>query len=83
MNLWIHLLQLCSSRNTQSRLLWIMSRCCWTSARQESTFSLGNLCQYSVSCTVKCFLMFRWNLLCSSLCALALAPSFLEFTNND
>lgn len=40
----------------------------WTSPRMEiCTTSLGNLCQGSVVLTVmKCFLMFRWNLLCSS-----------------
>ena len=40
----------------------------------ESTTSVGNFCQCSINKTAcKCFLMIRWNLLCSSLCPLPLA----------
>lgn len=42
----------------------------------DFTTSLSNPCQCSVTCTVqKCSLMFRRNLLCSSLCPLPLEPS--------
>lgn len=42
--------------------------------KQESTVSLGNLCQCSNAHTVpKCLQMFRGNLFCSSLCWLPLA----------
>lgn len=34
----------------------------------DSRISLGSLCQCTVICTEKCFLMFRGNLLCSSFC---------------
>lgn len=62
-----HLLQLpCSGKATYSQLTTIASR--WlsnTSKNRESTTSLGNL-------TVKCFVMFRRNLLCFILCPLPL-----------
>ena len=68
---------------TISRWLSNMSKISFTS-------SLGNLCQCSIICTAqKCFLVFRGNLLCFSLCPLllvmvlgaaerSLAPSFLD-----
>lgn len=41
--------------------------------QRDPTISLGNLCQHSIICTVqKSFLMFRWNLLYSSLYPLPL-----------
>lgn len=42
------------------------------SKQGESTTSLGNLFSCSVTSTVKYFLMFRWNFLCSSLCPFSL-----------
>ena len=40
---------------------------------ETPTASLGNLCQCSITHTVRtCFLMARWNLLCSGLCPLPL-----------
>jgi len=67
----------CSSRTTYSQLPRTMSR--WllnTCKEQESTTSLGNLCQSSATLTVKkYFLMFRWSLLRFSLCPLPLVLS--------
>lgn len=37
-----------------------------------STVSLGNLCHCFIIHTLKCFLMFRWILLCFTLCSLPL-----------
>jgi len=52
---------------TMSRRLLNISR------EGDSATSLGNLCQCSVTLTVKknCFLVFRWTLLCFSLCPLS------------
>lgn len=48
----------------------------WRSPSKKTKMSLGNLCWCSVTLTVqKCFLVFRWNRLCSSLCPLFLVLS--------
>jgi len=55
----------------------------WISPRRKTTTSLGNLCHCSVTRTVKmCFLMFRQNLLCFSLCLLPLILS-LDITEKS
>ena len=61
---------LCSSRATQSQLPSTMSIGLLNISKDgDSAVSLGNLCQCSVTLTViKCFLMFRGNLLCFRLC---------------
>ena len=68
---------LCSSKATQSRLLSTVSRRLLHIAKGgDSTASLGNLCQGSVTLTgKKCFLMFRGHLLCFSLRPLPLVLS--------
>lgn len=67
----------CSSRATQSRLPRTTSR--WfLKISMEGKYKnfLGSLCQRSITHTVKkCFLMFRWNLLCSGLCPSPLVHS--------
>lgn len=55
---------LCSDKGIRIWVQRIMSRHCWVC----HTTSPGNLC--SVILTVKCFLMFRENLLCCILCTL-------------
>ena len=66
-----------SSRDTYSRLpRSVFRRLLNISKDGDSATSLGNLCQCSVALIVKkCFLMFRWSLLCFSLCPLPLAQS--------
>lgn len=60
------------SRAMQSWLLRTVSRWLFnTSKKGNCTTSLGNLCQFLVTHTVKCFLMFGWILLCSNLCPLS------------
>ena len=67
----------CSSRVTHSRLPRTMSRRLLSTSKDgDSTTSLGSLCQCSATLTVtECFLMFRGNLLCVSLCPLPLVLS--------
>ena len=67
----------CSSRVTQSRLHRTASRWVLNFSREgDSTTSLGNLFQCSVTLRVKkFFLMFSWNFLCFSLCPLPLVLS--------
>lgn len=43
--------------------------------RGDSTTNLGNLCHWVIHTVKECFLMFRWNLLCFSLCPSPLAQS--------
>jgi len=65
----------CSSRTTYSQLPRTVSRWLLNISKEgDSTASLGNLCQCSVTAK-KCFLMFRGNLLCLSLCPLPLVLS--------
>ncbi|XP_048154063.1 uncharacterized protein LOC125323267 isoform X2 [Corvus hawaiiensis] len=45
---------------------------CPLSSEGDSTTSLGNLFQFSVTSTVKKFFIFRWNFLCLSFCPLPL-----------
>lgn len=60
---------LCSGRNIKSRFRRATSR--WF-LRVDFRTSLGILFQCSITCTVKkCFLMFWWNLLFSSVCFLS------------
>ena len=70
-----HLVQApCSSRATWSRLPRTTSRWLLSISKDgNSTTPLGNLCQCSATLAgKKCFLMFRGNLLCFSLCPLPL-----------
>jgi len=62
----------CPSRVTWSRLHRTLSRQVFNISREgDSTTSLGNLFQGSITLRVKkFFLMFRWNFLCFSLCPL-------------
>lgn len=46
-----------------------------TSKQRDFIATLGNPCQYSVTCIVKCFLPFRRNLFCSGLWTLSLVLS--------
>ena len=64
----------CSSGATQSQLPRIVPRQLLEISKDgDSTASLGKLCQCLVTLTLKkCFLMFRGNLLCFSLCPLPL-----------
>lgn len=56
----------CSSKAMPSRLPRTVSRqVLKISKAGDSTTSLDNLCQFSITCTIKCFPMFRQNLLCS------------------
>ena len=73
-----HLVQpLCSSRATHSWLARTMSRQLLSISKDgDSTTSLGNLCQCSVTPVVtKCFPMFRGNLQCFGVCPLPLVLS--------
>ena len=66
----------CQSRITYSRLHRILSRQVLISREADSTTSLGNLFQCSVTLRGKKFLLvFRRNFLCFSLCPLPLALS--------
>ena len=67
----------CQSRVTCSRLHRTLSRRILNISREgDSTTSLGNLFQCSVTHRVKkFFLMFRWNFLCFILCPLLLVLS--------
>ena len=68
-----HLVQLpCSNRATCIQLPRILSRQFLSISKEvDSTNFLVNLCQWSLILVGKnCFLMFRWNLLCFSLCPL-------------
>ena len=67
----------CSCRDTWSRLLRTMFRQLLNISKDgDRTTSLGNLCQSSITLTVKRgFLMFRWSLLCFNLCPLPLGLS--------
>lgn len=66
----------CSIRNTQSRFSRSMSKQFLRTSKEISTASLGNSWQSPTQVntyTVKiCFLMFRWKLLCFTLCPLPL-----------
>lgn len=66
----------CSIRNTQSRFSRSMSKQFLRTSKEISTASLGNSWQSPTQVntyTVKiCFLMFRWKLLCFTLCSLPL-----------
>ena len=73
-----HLVQpWCSSRATWNWLPRTMSRRLLNFSKDgDTTASPGNLCQCSVTLSVtKCFLMFRGNLPCFSLCPLPLVLS--------
>lgn len=64
----------CSSRDTQGRLPRTMSQ--WHLKISKEEDSIASLCsQCTISCTVKCFLVFRWILSCSSRCPLPLVLS--------
>lgn len=59
---------ICSSRDSWSTPPRTMSKHLFKISK-ETPQSVGHLRQCSVTCTVnKCFLMFGWNLTCSSLC---------------
>lgn len=72
-----HLVQaLCPSRATWSQVPTTVSRQPLNISKNGSPMnSLGNPWQCSVFLTVKCFLMFRGNHLCFSLCSLPLVLS--------
>lgn len=70
-----------SSRITQGRLSRPTSRWLLNVSEEDIPQPLGNLCQSSSTHTAQnCFLVFRRNLLCASLCPLSLilAPSTTE-----
>jgi len=63
----------CSSRDTQSRVPGAVSRWLLEISKEETPQHLGSLCHCSVTHTAeKCFLVFRENILCCSLCPLPL-----------
>lgn len=66
----------CLSKDTRS---WVL-RGPLTISKKETLQVLGNLSQCFITCTVKIFLKFKQNLLCSSLCplSLSLAPCTTE-----
>ena len=71
----------CQSRVTYSRLHRTVSRLVLNISREgESTTSLGNLFQFSITLRGrKFFLMFRQNFLCLSLCPLPLiCPAYFD-----
>jgi len=71
--MWFNLPLLKKGHTELSLHLW---RLLSASKDADATTSLGNLCQCLVTLTVKkCFLMFRGNLLCFSLCPLPLVLS--------
>ena len=69
-DLWVHLAQtLLKSRHPQQGAQDHVQ----AASEDLLAFSLVSVCQCSVTCTEqKCFLMFRGNILCSSLCPLLL-----------
>lgn len=64
----------CTNGNTQSRLPRTTFRQLLKMSKEgDCTMYLGKLCQCSITCMAqKCFLVFRWNLLYSTLCPLSL-----------
>lgn len=63
----------CSRRDTQSRPPRATSRRFLEISEEIPTASWGSLCQCPVTSSVhKCSLVFRWSLLCSSLCPVLL-----------
>lgn len=71
---------LCSSQTTSDLLPMTISRQLLKVFKKwNSTASLGNLCQCLDTCTVKkCFLMFRWRLLCFSLCPVSPVMAWMK-----
>lgn len=63
----------CTNGNTQSRLPRTTFRQLLKMSKEgDCTMYLGKLCQCSITCMAqKCFLVFRWNLLYSTLCPLS------------
>lgn len=71
-----HPVQLAIIAVPYNRLHRKASRWVFNISREDSTISLGTMCQCSVPLTIQnFFLVFRWNLLCSSLWLLPLALS--------
>ena len=72
-HLWVHLSNLCSSRDTQSRVPRPMSKWLLETYKEKTSQPLGSLCQCSVTYAVqKCFPTLRCCLLYPTLCPLTL-----------
>lgn len=69
---WLRLKGNCSSRLPRTMSRWLLH----ISKERDSMTTLGNLCEYSVTFTVKtCSLMFKWDILFFGLCPFPLVPS--------